>query len=108
MSWWQWSLGNGKDLRIVTREVLLAKDGRGCVHTHMHMHSMFEILTTPERSEMWPILVSYPLELVHLDFLTLVGKADDHRSVNILIVTDYFPKYAQAYITPKQIAVVVA
>ena len=52
--------------------------------------------------------VSYPLELVHLDFLTLEGKADDHKSVNILIVTDHFTKYAQAYVTPKQTAVVVA
>ena len=61
-----------------------------------------------ERSEMQPILVSYPMELVHLDFLTLGGKADDNRGVNILIVTDHFTKYAQAYITPKQTAVVVA
>ena len=29
-------------------------------------------------------------------------------SVNILIVTDHFIKYAQAYVTPKQTAVVVA
>ena len=49
-----------------------------------------------EKSEMKPILVSYPMELVHLDFLTLGGKADDSRSVNILIVTDHFMKYAQA------------
>ena len=57
---------------------------------------------------MRPILVSYPLDLVHLDFLTLGGKADDNRSVNILIVTDHFTKYAQAYVTPKQTAAVVA
>ena len=57
---------------------------------------------------MQPILVSYPMELVHFDFLTLGGKADDHKSVNILIVTDYFTKYAQAYITSKQTAMVVA
>ena len=61
-----------------------------------------------EMSEMQPILVSYPMELVHLDFLTLEGKADDSRSVNILIVTDHFTKYAQAYVTPKQTVVVVA
>ena len=57
---------------------------------------------------MQPILVSYPMELVHLDFLTLGGKAYDSRNVNILIVTDHFTKYAQAYVTPKQTAVVVA
>ena len=61
-----------------------------------------------ERSEMQPILVLYPMELVHLDFLTLGGKADDNRSVNILIVADHFTKYAHAYVTPKQTAVVVA
>ena len=61
-----------------------------------------------ERSEMQPILVSYPMELVHLDFLTLGGKADDNRSVNILIITDHFTKYVQAYVTPKKTAVVVA
>ena len=57
---------------------------------------------------MCPILVSYPMELVHMDFLTLGGKADDNKSVYILIVTDHFTKYAKAYITPKQTAVMVA
>ena len=48
------------------------------------------------------------MDLVHLDFLTLGGKADDSRNFNILIVTDHFMKYAQAYVTSKQTAVVVA
>ena len=34
-------------------------------------------------------------------------KSDDHKSVNILIVTDHFTKYAQTYVTHKQTAVVV-
>ena len=29
-------------------------------------------------------------------------------SVNVLVVTDYFTKYVQAYVTPKQTAVIVA
>ena len=57
---------------------------------------------------MQPILVSYPMELVYLDFLTLGGKANDNGSVNILIVTVHFTKYIQAYVTSKQTAVVVA
>ena len=57
---------------------------------------------------MQPILVSYPLELVPLDFLTIRGKADDNRSVNILTIIDHFTKYAQVYETPKQTAQVVA
>ena len=60
------------------------------------------------KSEMQSILVSYPLELVHLDFLTLGGKTDDSKSMNVLIVTDHFTKYAQGYVTPKQTAVIVA
>ena len=56
---------------------------------------------------MQPIVVSYPIELIHLDFLTLGGKAGDVNSTNILVITDHFTKYAQAYITPKQTAVVV-
>ena len=60
-----------------------------------------------EKAEMQPILVSYPMELIHLDFLTLGRKAEDTKNVNILIVTDHFTKYAQAYITSKQTAIVV-
>ena len=48
------------------------------------------------------------MALVHLGFLTLGGNTDDSRNVNILIITDHFTKYAQAYVTPKQTAVVVA
>ena len=78
---------------------------------HMHIHTCDRCLRfkePQERSEMQPILVSYPLELVHLDFLTLGGKADNRKSVNIPIVTDHFTKYAQAYVTSKQTAAVVA
>ena len=48
------------------------------------------------------------MELIPLDFLMLGGKAGDTKSVNILVVTDHFTMYAQAYITPKQTAIVVA
>ena len=46
--------------------------------------------------------------MIHLDFLTLRGKAVDAKSTNILVITDHFTKYPQAYITPKQTAIVVA
>ena len=61
------------------------------VHIHIHTYDRCLRFKQPqEKSEMRPILVSYPMELVHLDFLTLGGKMDDSRSVNILIVTDHF------------------
>ena len=78
-----------------------------CIHTYK-CDICVRYKQSQERSEVHPILVAYPMELVHLDFLTLGGKADDNMSVNILILTDHFTKYAQAYITPKQTAVVVA
>ena len=58
---------------------------------------------------MQTILVSYLMELIHLDFLTLGGKTGDAKSTNILVITDHFTRYVgHAYVTPKQTAVVVA
>ena len=66
---------------------------------HIHTCDRFQQFQQPQkRSEMLPILVSYAMELVHLDFLTSGGKADGNRSVNILIVTDHFTKCTQVYI----------
>ena len=45
-----------------------------------------------EKAEMHPILLSYPMELIHLDFLTVGGKAGDAKSTNILVITDHFTK----------------
>ena len=78
---------------------------------HMHKHTRERCLRfkqPQEKAEMQPILGSYPMELIHLDFLILGGKAGDTNSTNILVVNDHFTKYAQAYITPKQTAIVVA
>ena len=47
------------------------------------------------------------MELIHIDFLT-IRRVDSDKMVNILIVTDHFTKYAQAYETPKQMAPTVA
>ena len=47
------------------------------VHVHIRMcdrYTRFKQLQ--ERTGMQPILVSYPLELIHLDFLILGGKSD--------------------------------
>ena len=69
------------------------------VHKHIHTCERCLRFKQPqEKAEMQSILVSYPMELIHLDFLTLGGKAGDTKSINILVVTDHFTKYAQAYI----------
>ena len=44
--------------------------------------------TTPQHDEMYPIMATYPLELIHLDFLSIGGKDDVLK--NVLVVTDHF------------------
>ena len=61
----------------------------------------------PEKEKIKPIQCTYPLELVHINFLT-IGKEGNDKATNIMVVTDHFTQYAQAYITPKQTAPVVA
>ena len=45
------------------------------------------------------------MEIVHADFLIIGGKKDIKKDINILVVTDHFTHYAQAYITNSQTAV---
>ncbi|XP_025756395.1 uncharacterized protein LOC112842954 [Oreochromis niloticus] len=54
------------------------------------------------RAPLHPIIVSYPLEIVALDFLTL-GRPTD-RYQNILVMTDLFRRYAWAVPTKDQTA----
>ena len=51
---------------------------------------------------------SYPLEIVHMDFLTIRSKKDSNKDINVLFVTDHFTHYTQAFVTTSQTAVVVA
>ena len=59
-----------------------------------------------EQTELYPITATYPLELVHLDFLSIGGK--DDKMKNVLVVTDHFTRYAQCYVTKNQTALTVA
>ena len=57
----------------------------------------------PQKTELYPIKTSHPLELIHLDFLTIEsGKTG--KDVNILVVTHNFTQYAQAFVPPSQTA----
>ena len=46
--------------------------------------------------------------MVHIDFLMIGGKKDPRKDINVLVVTDHFTRYAQAYVTTSQTAVTVA
>ena len=59
----------------------------------------------PDKEEIEQTDAHYPLELVHVDFLTIEGKKDVRKDINVLVVTDHFTRYAQAYVTTSQTAI---
>ena len=66
--------------------------------------------TQPEKAELNPIIATRPLELVHIDYLTIEPPANSksEKDINVLIITNHFTPYAQACITSSQKAPVVA
>ena len=52
---------------------------------------------------MFLILATYPLEMVHLDFLT-IEHPKTGKDVNVLVITDHFTRYAQVLVTTSQMA----
>ena len=59
--------------------------------------------------EMVCIEATYPLQLVHLDFLQIGSKKKDKgKPIYVLVVTDHFTRYAKAYVTTNQTAHTVA
>ena len=64
----------------------------------------------PEKAELNPIIATRPMELVHIDYLTIEAPENSRSSkdINILVITDHFTRYAQAHITSSQKAHIVA
>ena len=58
--------------------------------------------STPQVAPLQPILVSQPLELVPLDYLTLEPSKGNIE--NVLVITDHFTRYALAYASKTQTA----
>ena len=44
----------------------------------------------PEQAPMEPIETSYPMELVHMDFLVIGSKVGLTKDINVLVITDHF------------------
>ena len=79
----------------------------------LHIRSCLHCLgfkTQPEKAELNPIVATRPMELVHIDYLTIEALENSRSSkdINILIITDHFTRYTQAHITSSQKAHVVA
>ena len=57
----------------------------------------------PEKTPTEKIDATYPMELVHMDYLTIEIN-EGGKDVQILVITDHFTQYAQAIVTSSQIA----
>ena len=71
-----------------------------------HIKSSLWFKTQPKKVKLNPIIATRPLELVHIDYLTIEPPANSKsdKDVSILIITDHF----QAHITSSQKSQVVA
>ena len=49
-----------------------------------------------------PIIASQPMELIHMDFLSI--ETSKGNIGNVLVITDHFTRYAQAYPSKTQTA----
>ena len=50
---------------------------------------------TPDLAPLQPIIASQPMELVHMDFFSIEPSKGNIE--NVLVITDHFTRYAQAY-----------
>ena len=84
--------------------------------TREHIRSSSRCLSfkTPEESaKLERIDCSYPLEMKHLDFLSIEQAGRDpmgrnKKPINVPVVTDHFTRFSQAYVTTNQTAPVIA
>ena len=58
--------------------------------------------STPDVAPLQPIVANQPMELVHIDFLSIEPSKGNIE--NVLVITDHFTRYAQAYPSKTQTA----
>ena len=68
----------------------------------MHCSRSLRRKTPPQVVPLQPILVTQPLELVHMDYLSLEPSKGNIE--NVLVITDHFTRYALAYPSKTQTA----
>ena len=71
-------------------------------HIQTH-HRCLLYKSKPQKTELYPISTTHPLELVHIYILT-IELGNTGKDVNILVVTDHFTYYTQTFVTPSKTA----
>ena len=68
-----------------------------------HCERCLQFKASPDRAPMENDNATYPMELVHMDYLTIEA-TEGGKDVHILVITDHFTRYAQATVTSLQTA----
>ena len=58
---------------------------------------------SPDKAPMENVTTTYPMELVHIDYL-IIEAMEGGKDIYILVITDHFTRYAQAIVTRLQTA----
>ena len=84
----------------------MAEDVRTHIQNYMRC---IKFKQKQSQAELVCIEETYPLQLVHLDFLQIGNKKKDKgKPIYFLVVTDHFTRYAKAFVTTNQMAHTVA
>ena len=54
----------------------------------------------PHQAELVLLDASYPLQTIHMDFLLIGSKKE--KDTNVLVTTDHFTRYSQAFVASNQ------
>ena len=67
-----------------------------------HCERCLQFKASSDRAPMENVNAAYPMELVHMDYLTIEATKGG-KDVHILVITNHFTRYAQAIVTSLQI-----
>ena len=95
-------LGRDKTLDLLRERFFWPSLYRDVVDHISNCRSCIKRKGVTPKEELCPISASRPLELVHMDFLTLEPSKGNIE--NILVITDHFTRYAQAFPSKTQTA----
>ena len=97
-------LGMDKTLVLLQERFFWPKMNDDIHHHIRNCDRCLRFKQIPEQAPMEPIETSYPMELVHMDFLVIGSKMGPAKDINVLVITDHFSRYAQAFVTTNQTA----
>ena len=66
-----------------------------------HCERCLSLKAPPDKAPLENVIATYPMELVHMDYLT-TEDTEGGKDIHILVITDHFTRYAQAIVTSLQ------